>query len=473
VVETTLAGRYRLEERVAGGGMGTVFVATDELLRRRVAVKLLREDLVENPAFVERFRREARAVAGLVHPNIATVFDYGEDGGRHFIVMELVEGRDLERVLTTEGRLEPDRARRIAGEVCGALGHAHATGLVHRDVKPANVIITPEDDVKVTDFGIARVADDSTMTAAGSMLGTAQYLSPEQASDQRVGPASDVYSAGIMLFEMLTGEVPFKGGSPVATAMRHVTDEVPPPSSINPRVPPDLDAIVKKATAKEPERRFVDGGDMARALEGRDAGATEVVSAGPPTATLGPLGRGTDEMEATEWPPPGAASPRTPRKLGPALAVVVLLAALAGAAFAAVTLLRDRDAPRRTGGGGAQAPAESPSPPPEEEQLTVPGGLVGSNIAEAQTVLRNAGLIPARDNVEDEAEEGTVVATTPPEGAAVSEGDTVTLRVSTGPPPEPEPTSTTEPSPPEESPEVEETPPGQATKNGEIEDRPA
>ncbi|HEV3473701.1 MAG TPA: protein kinase, partial [Actinomycetota bacterium] len=208
VEASPLIGRYRLEERIAGGGMGTVYVATDELLGRQVAAKLLNEELADNPSFVERFRREARSVAALVHPNIATVFDYGEDAGRHFIVMELVRGRDLDRVLADEGALAPERARHIATKVCDALGHAHGAGVIHRDVKPANVIVTQDEGVKVTDFGIARVADDAAMTASGTVLGTAQYISPEQASDHPVGPASDVYSMGIMLFEMLTGRRP-------------------------------------------------------------------------------------------------------------------------------------------------------------------------------------------------------------------------------------------------------------------------
>ena len=458
-----LVGRYRLEERIAGGGMGTVYVTTDELLGRRVAAKLLHEDLADNPSFVDRFRREARSVAALVHPNIATVFDYGEDAGRHFIVMELVRGRDLERVLKEEGALPPKRARAIATKVCEALGHAHAAGVVHRDVKPANVIVTADDAVKVTDFGIARVADDAAMTSAGAVLGTAQYISPEQASDGAVGPPSDVYSTGIMLFEMLTGRRPFVGGSPVAVAMRHIHEDVPAASSVNRTVPAELDAIVAQATQKDPGRRFPDGNAMARALSGGTPGATRVMAAGRPTAVMAPVPSRTDEMQAAEWPPPRAARRR--RRAGPLLAVIALLVALAGVALAVYTLTQDEARPRRQ-----QAPAPAPeeeSPTPEEEgTVVVPDGLVGSTASGAEALVRGAGLVPETQPVSDAAEEDTVVAANPSSGTPVARGSTVTLSVSTGPP-EPEPTPTDETSPPaEDTPPDEEPPPNDGAQGG-------
>ncbi|MGH8881279.1 MAG: protein kinase domain-containing protein, partial [Stackebrandtia sp.] len=254
--------------------------AEDSRLGRIVAVKQLRDSLAGDPAFVERFRREARAVAALSHPNIAGVFDYGEDEGKHFIVMEHVPGRDLSQVIREDGPLDSDRATSITAQVCDALGHAHAAGVIHRDVKPANIIVTDDGRVKVTDFGIARAVGDTTLTAAGSVLGTAHYVSPEQAGGERVSGASDIYSLGIVLYEMLTGSVPFTGDSPIAVAMRHLSDDVPPPSELQSEVPAHLDDAVARATAKEPTDRFPTAEEMAAALRRTDGGATAPM-AGP------------------------------------------------------------------------------------------------------------------------------------------------------------------------------------------------
>jgi hypothetical protein len=453
-----LSGRYRLEERLAGGGMGTVFSARDERLGRRVAVKLLKEDLAEDPDFVERFRREARAVAALVHPNIASVFDYGEDAGRHYIVMELVAGRDLARLLREEGPPGAQRARAIAAQLCDALGHAHAAGVVHRDVKPGNVIVGEDDHVKVTDFGIARAPGDATLTAAGSVLGTAQYISPEQASDRPVGPPSDVYSAGILLFELLTGAAPFTGDSPIALALRHVNDEVPRPSTLDPSVPEKLDEIVTRATAKDPGARFHDGVEMASALRGVSASATAVLGAVPaPTAVIGAgapgaaAGPGTDRMPAATWPP---GAPGSSRSWGPALVGLFAVLLLAAAGLVAATLLdQDQGRGRRARGGGGQgdaapSPAATETPTPVPQEVAIPGGLVGSNADDAESVLRSAGLDVARVAQESEdVAEGLVIAVNPPEGSSVPAGSTVTLVVSTGPPEEGPPTSPAE-SPP-------------------------
>ncbi|MGI8520587.1 MAG: protein kinase domain-containing protein, partial [Actinomycetota bacterium] len=276
-----LIDRYRLEHRLAAGGMGTVYEATDERLNRRVAVKLLKEELVDDPRFVERFRREARAVAALSHPNIASVFDYGADDGRDFIVMELIEGRDLAELLRS-GPLQPSRAATLAAQSCDALAHAHAAGIIHRDVKPGNIIVSDNDRVKVTDFGIARAIGETTLTAAGSVLGTAHYLAPEQASGESAGPAADQYAMGVVLFEMLTGEVPFSGTSPIGIAMRHVSDAIPAPSSIVKEVPAILDEITARATAKAPSERYPDISGMASALR-----ATGSFAAGAGAAALG------------------------------------------------------------------------------------------------------------------------------------------------------------------------------------------
>lgn len=440
VEATKLSGRYVLEERIARGGMGTVYGATDERLGRRVAVKLLKGDLAEDTLFVERFRREARSVATLIHPNIANVFDYGEDHGHSYIVMELVEGRDLARVLAEAGPLDPARAITIATQVCEALGHAHASGVVHRDVKPANVIVGPGDRVKVTDFGIAQAAGDATLTAAGSVLGTAQYISPEQASDGDVGPPSDIYSMGIVLYEMVTGSAPFTGDSAIALAMRHVSETVPPPSSARPGVPQVVDHVVGRATAKEPGARYRNGAEMAAALEGSEAptASTAVLAPAPATESLAEAaGPGTDEMAVAPQPP---ARPRG-APLGRAIAIAFLLLGLLAAAVAAMTFLGDDETrrPERTQPGAA-APEDpvtaSETPEPAPEQVTVPDGLVGSNFADASAVLTENGLRSAREDVESDEAADTVVSADPAEGAEVSPGDVVTLFVSSGPPSE-------------------------------------
>jgi serine/threonine-protein kinase len=263
-----LQGRYRLEGELARGAMGTIFAAMDERLGRRVAIKVPRGALAMDEDFLERFRREALAAAALSHPNIASVFDYGQERGQPFIVMELVTGRDLAQILE-QGPLSPGRAAAIAEQVSAALAHAHQAGVIHRDIKPANIIVSVEDGdrVKVTDFGIAKATGDLTITATGAMFGTPQYISPEQAQGEPATARSDIYSLGIVLYEMLVGAPPFEGGTMVALAMRHVNDEVGPPSSVAPGIPPSLDRIVLKATAKDPEQRFHTAGEMLEALD--------------------------------------------------------------------------------------------------------------------------------------------------------------------------------------------------------------
>ena len=268
-----LGGRYRLVQRIASGGMGTVWAAEDETLQRPMAVKVLNEGLANEPRFAERFRREARHAAGLSHPNIAGVFDYGEDDGRPYIVMELVDGEDLAERLARVKQLDPHEAASIGAQVAGALAHAHAAGIVHRDIKPANVMLTQEGEVKVTDFGIAAPLQGSTgLTVTGSVMGTSRYISPEQAAGDRATPASDVYSLGVVLYEALAGEPPFVRESPVATALAHIHDQPRPLRKARPDTPSELAAVVQSSMAKEPEDRPT-AGAIAVSLRA-DAGAT-------------------------------------------------------------------------------------------------------------------------------------------------------------------------------------------------------
>jgi eukaryotic-like serine/threonine-protein kinase len=256
VAGEVIAGRYELEELVGSGGMSSVFKARDTLLERRVALKVLHPHFTDDDQYVERFRREARAVAQLSHPNIVTVIDRGEDEGRQFIVFELIEGRTLKDVLDEEGRLPVRRALEIAIQVARGLAFAHEQGLVHRDVKPQNVILNGDGRAKVTDFGIARSLDVQGVTQSGTVLGTSNYIAPEQASGKQVDRTTDVYSLGVVLFELLSGEVPFPGESFVAVAMQHVSE--PPPSllDVRPDVPARVAHAVDRALEKDPAARF-------------------------------------------------------------------------------------------------------------------------------------------------------------------------------------------------------------------------
>ena len=304
----TLAGRYRLEEVIGRGGMSTVYRATDLSLDRVVAVKVALDPLAEeNPVYVARFKREARAAAALNDPGVVTVFDAGADGPTRYIVMEYVDGRSLAEILRDEGPLEPRRAAHIAAQIADTLAAAHAAGIVHRDVKPGNVMVTAEDRVKVLDFGIARISDSVTLTQTASVLGTAPYMAPEQAMGNPADARSDIYSLGCVLYEMLTGQPPFMADVPAAVLHQHVRVAPRPPITLNPAVPPALDALVLQMLAKDPR--------------GRPQTATEVrdrlldSEGGPPTEPTRLLPAG-QSPPAARWPPEGP-RPRPRRRLRP------------------------------------------------------------------------------------------------------------------------------------------------------------
>jgi eukaryotic-like serine/threonine-protein kinase len=277
LIGTTLAGRYRLDARIGRGGMSSVYRAFDTVLERQVAIKVMHRDIASDSDQLERFRREARAVAQLNHPHIVTVIDAGEysEPGEHpgneaatpFIVLEHVAGETLKDLILREGSLETTTALAYALEIARALDTAHARGIVHRDVKPQNILLSPEGGAKITDFGIARSLAEEGLTLDGRVLGTTDYVSPEQALGEPVTGRSDVYSLGIVLYEMLTGRVPFKGDSPVATAMMHVREEVPDVQLARPEASASTAALVERATARDPEQRYPDMATLATALE--------------------------------------------------------------------------------------------------------------------------------------------------------------------------------------------------------------
>src|SRR5947199_7593847 len=278
VIGTLLGGRYRLDAQVGRGGMSTVYRAFDIVLERPVAIKLMHAEIASDSDHLERFRREARAVAQLSHPHIVNVIDAGEDEGRPYIVFEYIEGQTLKERIRRMGRLPVAEAVAYAIEIARALGYAHQRHIVHRDVKPQNVLIDLEGSAKVTDFGIARTLDQEGLTADGRVLGTTDYVSPEQALGQPVTGQSDLYSLGVVLYEMLTGEVPFKGESQVAVAMKHVRDELPDVQRLRPEVSSALAAVLERATAKNLDQRYADDLELIADLE--DVLAIETARAG-------------------------------------------------------------------------------------------------------------------------------------------------------------------------------------------------
>lgn len=261
-----LANRYELMEKIGEGGMAVVYKARCTFLDRWVAIKILRDQYANNPEFVDRFQREARAAARLAHPNIVSIYDVGEDQGRHFIVMEYVQGENLKDYLSRRGPLTPQTVAEMGQQVAAALAHAHCRGIIHRDIKPHNLLVSPEGQVKVTDFGIARAAAASSLTETGVVLGSVHYFSPEQAQGGAVDARSDTYALGVVLYELLTGVPPFTGDSPIAIALSHLDSEPPAVAELCPHVPEDLEQAIMKAMAKDPAHRYQTAGELNRAL---------------------------------------------------------------------------------------------------------------------------------------------------------------------------------------------------------------
>ena len=430
-------GRYELHRRLGRGGMAEVYLARDQMLDRAVAVKVLFPALATDPGFVERFRREAQSAAGLNHPNIVGVYDWGEANGTYFIVMEYVEGESLAEMIQSQGRVDPDRAAEIASDIAAALGFAHRNGgVIHRDVKPGNVLITPDGAVKVADFGIARAISDSSdqnLTKTGSVMGTATYFSPEQARGAGVDPRSDVYSLGCVIYEMVTGRPPFQGDNAVAIAYKHVQEAPVSPRLIDPAIPDTLEAITLKCLAKNPANRYPSAqdlrADLTRYLQGARIMAEPVMAqAGDPDATslMAPTGynQTVAGTPATSWDnngygdqwneyPDGYDDEEPPKSNRAFLAVLVLLVLLLGGVlfFAARAMSGDDD--------------------PSTTQVAVPD-VLNKPQAEAEGLLTDAGLVPKIEVEVSDREPGIVLKASPTPGTDVDEGSTVTLTVSGG-----------------------------------------
>ena len=372
-----LADRYELSERMGSGGMGTVWRAHDRMLGRDVAVKLLHEGLAADTTIAARFRGEAVSAAKLAHPNVVAVFDTGEQDGVPYIVMELVGGPSLHTVLTEHGALPVGEVARIGRALCDALAHAHERGLIHRDMKPANVLLDESShEPKVADFGIAKGLEDSGgLTRTGGLIGTAAYLSPEQVSGRPATPASDLYAVGCLLYACLTGEPPFGGTTPVAIAMRHINDPVPPIRDRRPDVPAAFAAVVERALAKEPSRRFSSADEMRVAIErtGLGAGPASDLTAAPTVQVMGtaPMPVRTQTQNLRRPKPP-------PSRAGQILAVVSALLIVAAVVWLTAMYFQGRtpqvQAPLPTPAPTLEPSTPEPTTPPPIESPTATGG---------------------------------------------------------------------------------------------------
>jgi serine/threonine protein kinase len=348
LIGTVLSGRYRLESKLGSGGMSTVYLARDETLERAIAVKVMHGEISDQPDQIERFRREARSVAQVSHPNVVAVIDAGEDGGHPYIVFEYVEGETLKQRIDRLGRLPVDEAAAYGIEIGRGLAAAHARMLVHRDVKPQNVLIDTEGRAKVTDFGIARSLESDGLTKTGRVLGTTDYVSPEQAMGHDVDARSDIYSLGVLLYEMLTGNVPFEAETLVGVAMKHVNEPMPNVQERRPEVSSALAAVIERATEKEPKRRYRDMAEMLTDLEG--ALEVEVARAG------GAHGEATTVIDSV----PKRRRRLPSRNISVLGVVLVLLATVAALLIAALTGGDEKS----SGGGGGGSPA-----PPSGEAI--------------------------------------------------------------------------------------------------------
>ena len=443
LINSLFDGRYRILRKLGSGGMANVYLAEDEELGRRVAIKILNERYAGDDLFIERFRREAKSAAGLSHPNIVSIYDRGEAEGTYYIAMEVIEGRSLKELIMTRGALPVEAAIGYEKQLLEALRFAHRHGIIHRDVKPHNVLVSADQQVKaneprlkMTDFGIARHGA-SQMTEAGSIMGTAQYLSPEQARGAPVTAASDLYSAGVVLYEMLTGKVPFTGDSAIEIAMKHVNDLPAPPSSLRAEIPPELDQIVLRALAKDPADRYQTAEEFIEDLERFEAGLP--ISRATSTAATALLA-GAAVGEATELlsesptrvvapPPPPPSTPRRPptyppgspfdeppkrrRRWVPWLLVALLVAAAALAGWWAYNEIQDQLEERE--------PVGVPLVEGLEEELAV----------ERIEAVGLEAQVEERPSTTEE--EGIVLEQNPKEGTQVSTGTTVTITVGSGP----------------------------------------
>ena len=453
----TFGGRYELSSRIAVGGMGEVWNASDSIIGRTVAIKILKDEYMGDPGFLERFRAEARHAALVNHEGIANVFDYGEEQGSAYIVMELVPGEPLSAIIEREGRLPADRVLGIVAQTATSLQAAHDAGLVHRDIKPGNLLITPEGRVKITDFGIARIADQVPLTATGQVMGTVQYLAPEQASGHTATPATDIYSLGIVAYECLAGKRPFTGESQVAIAMAQINDT---PPDLPEDVPPAVRNLVYACLAKDAEGRPQTAAKLAHAaaalhrgnvqqaasyvpqiLQGEDDATTVLpqttgsdaattvmpaTQALPQTAQMEQVGEETEGDEAET-----GKKKRSPWTWPLITLIALLLVIGVGTVFALMNNGGEEPAPTTTPPTTSAAPTTTPPPPPTEEVPTTgaidQSQVVGRSVSEARGYLEGLGFTDIREQAGDASAQPNIVTAVNPVGNEVPLNQTITL----------------------------------------------
>jgi eukaryotic-like serine/threonine-protein kinase len=441
VIGQTLGGRYEILERVGGGGMALVYKGQDLLLNRKVAVKILRQQYVHDEEFIRRFRREAQSAASLSHPNVVSIYDVGQEDEIHYIVMEYIEGITLNDLIKQRAPMQVEEAINIASQICDALDHAHHNGIIHRDIKPHNILIGRNGRVKVTDFGIARAASSSSITQTGSVIGSVHYFSPEHAKGTQAGEMSDLYSLGIVLYQMLTGKLPFSGESPISVALKHLQENVEAPRSVNPLIPQSVENLILKSMRKRPEERYQAAKEMMKDLEtcllperrneaklqqltqdypeDMDDESTRIIPAirphqytNPPkneTYTR-PVYNNQNEDDEDDYDYEDEDQPKKKAWLKPTIWIVVLLAVLGGmfGLYKAVEGIFVVDV------------------------VKMPN-LVGKPQSEAENILTNLKLTYKIDNQPSEQPVKEVIKTYPPADMEVKVGNEVTLYVSMGP----------------------------------------
>lgn len=399
MIGKVLGNRYEIVEQLGGGGMAQVYKGKDNLLNRAVTIKVLREQYANDENFIRRFQREAQAVASLSHPNIVSIYDVGQEGSMYYLVMEYVEGSNLKELIARQQKLAPVQAVDIAIQICEALEHAHNNRVIHRDIKPHNILITPRGRVKVTDFGIARAVSEATVTYTGSLVGSVQYISPEQARGEVTGTKGDIYSAGVVLYEMLTGQLPFHGESPISVALKHIQNKPQRPREIDPDIPEALEKVVLKAMEKEKELRYESAEEMKIDLLkiyqtiGDHSGFTGIVGGGP-------LREGNNLVKKRR------------RKLKPVawLLFFILLAALVYQGYTSLKeflFVATVEVPQVTDKSLEEAKAL----------------LLEADLKPSVVLYRNHPTVP----------EGHVIIQNPPAGQVVRQGRTVELDISQGP----------------------------------------
>lgn len=413
MIGSVLGNRYEIISQLGGGGMALVYKARDTLLNRPVTVKVLRPEYTSDEEFVSRFRKEAQAVAKLSHPNIVSVYDVGQERDTHYIVMEYIEGRNLKQIIKENGKLPVTQAEDIANQICAGLQDAHEHGIVHRDIKPHNILVTDNGRVKVTDFGIAQMMSSVTVTDSGTIVGSVHYFSPEQAKGGVTGAKSDIYSVGVVLYEMVTGKVPFEGETPIAVALKHIQDSPLPPSNLNSQVSPELERVILRAMEKDVTMRYMSAGDMARDLRrlltgggpddtrimDADEFATRVLS-GPVIIT-----KDKDIDEETEY------RKRKKKRMRPMVKVMIaaiVIGLLAGAVYGLNSYLNVPDVR---------------VPDVKQKSLEEAKAILKANTLDYDTQLKNDPTVP----------DGNVISQDPFAGSTVKQNTKVLLTISQGP----------------------------------------